>query len=186
MTISSNKFIACTYNLYVGGEERELMEQATAERPLEYLHGMGMMLPAFEKELTGLKVGDKFSFDIPNEEAYGDREEEAVIELPKNIFQNEAGEFDSTIVYEGNIIPMRDNEGNTLQGAVLAINEDTVTIDFNHPLAGEDLHFEGEVLTVRDANEADTARFFNSEGGCGCGCDDESESGCGGCSGGCN
>ncbi|WP_329902980.1 FKBP-type peptidyl-prolyl cis-trans isomerase [Porphyromonas pogonae] len=190
MTISPNKYVACTYDLYVGSEsERELMEQATSEKPLEYIHGMGMMLPAFEKNLFGLSAGDKFDFELSVEDAYGNRVEDAVVELPKDMFMNEKNEFDSSVVFEGNIVPMRDSEGNVLQGNVMEVREDVVVMDFNHPLAGETLHFIGEVKNVHEATAEEIEGFFGSHGGgCGCGCGDEdsSDEGCGGgCGGGC-
>ncbi|MDY3090348.1 MAG: FKBP-type peptidyl-prolyl cis-trans isomerase [Porphyromonas sp.] len=182
MSISPNKFVRVSYELYVGDEnERELMEEATAERPLEFIYGMGMMLPDFEQQLFGLSAGDSFDFVLSSEQAYGERSEEAVQELPKDIFVNERGEFDSSVVFEGNTIPMSTHDGQTFQGSVLAVREDVVVMDFNHPLAGETLHFIGKVLEEHEATPQEIEQFF---GGGGCGC---SSGGCssGGCGGGC-
>ncbi len=185
MTISPNKFVACTYDLFVG-EENELMERAPKEMPLKYIQGMGMMLPAFEKNLFGLTAGDKFDFVLPVADAYGERNEEAVIELLKDIFKNEAGEFDSEVISEGNTVPMRTAEGEVVHGSVLEIKEDAVVMDFNHPLAGEALHFIGEVLDVHEAT-AEEIQEFTQSSSCGCGCDhSDSKEGCGGCCGGCH
>lgn len=178
MSISPNKFVRVSYDLYVGGEnERELMEQATAERPLEFIYGMGMMLPDFEKELFGLATGDTFDFVLSSEQAYGERQEEAVQELPKDIFVNENGEFDASVVFEGATLPMYTPDGQTVQGSVLEIREDVVIMDFNHPLAGETLHFIGKVLDEHEATAQEIEQFF---GGSSCG-----DGGCSGCSGGC-
>lgn len=188
MSISPNKFVACTYELYVGSEnEREMMEAATKERPLEYIHGMGMMLPAFEHELNGLKAGEKFDFVLSCEDAYGERVEEAVQELPKDIFVDEQGKFDAAMVFEGNTIPMQTSDGHTLQGSVLEVRDDVVVMDFNHPLAGETLHFIGEVIEEHEATAQEIERFFGGHGGCGggCGCgSNEDEEQSGGCCGG--
>ena len=74
MSIATNKFVRLSYELYVGSEdERELMEQTTEDRPLEFIYGMGMMLPEFEKQLFGLSKGDKFDFVLTSEQAYGER-----------------------------------------------------------------------------------------------------------------
>ena len=79
MSIATNKFVRLSYELYVGNEdERELMEQTTEDRPLEFIYGMGMMLPEFEKQLFGLSKGDKFDFVLTSEHDYGEREEDAV------------------------------------------------------------------------------------------------------------
>ena len=146
MKITANKFVAVTYDLNVGeGEERELMEKAVAEAPLKFIFGTGAMLPAFEDALKGLEVGDKFDFSIAPADAYGEYVEDHVLDLPKNIFEVE-GKFDSEIIKEGNTVPMMDSNGNRLNGSVLEVKDDVVVMDFNHPLAGETLHFSGEVI----------------------------------------
>lgn len=171
MKIAANKFVSVTYDLNVGeGEDQELMEKATAERPLNFIFGTGSMLEAFEKALNGLEAGEKFNFSLAPEDAYGEYVEEHVLELPKNIFEVD-GKFDESVIYEGNTVPMMDSNGNRLNGSVLAIGEDSVTMDFNHPLAGETLHFSGEVLDVHDPTEEEVAQLLAPAGGCGCGCD---------------
>ena len=82
MKISENKLVILQYKLSVKTEngELELMEETTPEHPLQYFHGMGMMLPKFEENLEGLGEGDKFDFMIPVVDAYGEYEEESVIE----------------------------------------------------------------------------------------------------------
>jgi FKBP-type peptidyl-prolyl cis-trans isomerase SlyD len=84
MKISDNKYVAVIYDLNVGeGEERELMEKATREVPLKFT---GMMIPAFEKELMGLEPGQKFNFSIAPADAYGEYNEEHVLDLPFSYF----------------------------------------------------------------------------------------------------
>ncbi|HOH75113.1 MAG TPA: FKBP-type peptidyl-prolyl cis-trans isomerase, partial [Paludibacteraceae bacterium] len=94
-------FVALTYDLYVGEEnEKELMEQATEEQPLTFYTGLGMMLDKFEAEIAPLKVGDSFDFVIPVDDAYGEYEDEKIIELPKNIFEVD-GAIDEEMIAEG-------------------------------------------------------------------------------------
>ncbi|WP_106829637.1 FKBP-type peptidyl-prolyl cis-trans isomerase [Parabacteroides pacaensis] len=185
MKIAANKFVSVTYDLNVGeGEDQELMEKATAEHPLNFIFGTGSMLEAFEKALKGLEAGDKFNFSLSPEEAYGEYVEDHVLDLPKHIFEVE-GKFDESVIYEGNTVPMMDSNGNRLNGSVLSVGEDTVKMDFNHPLAGETLHFSGEVLDVHDPSEKEIEEMLAPAGGCGCGCDCGDE-GCGdGCNDGC-
>ena len=150
MKITANKYVAVTYDLNVGeGEERELMEKATVEAPLKFIYGTGMMLPAFEKALNGLEVGGTFNFSIEPAEAYGEYNEEHVLDLPKNIFEVD-GKFDAEMIKEGNTVPMMDSNGNRMNGSVLEVKDDIVVMDFNHPLAGETLHFSGEVIDVHN------------------------------------
>ena len=192
MKISDNKYVAVIYDLNVGeGEERELMEKATREVPLKFIYGTGMMIPAFEKELMGLEPGQKFNFSIAPADAYGEYNEEHVLDLPKHIFEVD-GKFDSEMIQEGNTVPMMDADGHRMNGSVLEVKEDVVVMDFNHPLAGETLHFSGEVIDVHEPTPEESAAFAAPAGGCGCGCGDcgggcgEHEghgcgSGCGGC-----
>ena len=180
MKISDEKMVSLTYDLEVVNEagEKELMERATKESPLNFLFGMGMMLDAFEKNVEGLKTGDKFSFVLTPEEAYGEYIEEHVVELPKKLFEMD-GKFDSERVKEGQTLPMMDSQGNRMMGSVLEVQKDAVVMDFNHPLAGETLYFAGEVIDVHEPTE-DEINAFQEEDGC-CGCDSSGEGGCSGC-----
>lgn len=178
MKISDSKFVTLTYDLNVGeDDERELMEQATAEKPLEFIFGTNSMLKAFEDNIYGLSEGDTFKFTLKPEEAYGDFDESRIIELPKNVFEVN-GKIDTEMLFEGNALPMMDSEGNRLTGSVVSITDEVVTMDFNHPLAGETMHFEGTVQGVRDASPEEIAALFSNDGGC-------SSGDCGGCSCGC-
>lgn len=188
MKISDSKYVTLTYDLNVGeGDERELMEQATPEKPLEFIFGTNSMLKAFEDNIYGLSEGDKFKFTLNPEEAYGEFDESRIIDLPKNIFEVD-GKIDHEMLFEGNTLPMMDSEGNRLTGSVVSITDNTVTMDFNHPLAGETMHFEGTVQDVRDASPAEIAALFSGSGCSGCESEDEaggcdsSGCGCGGCS----
>ncbi len=176
MKISDNKFVSLTYDLTVGeGDELELMERATAEAPLDFIFGTNTMLKSFEDNLEGLSAGEKFKFTLTPDEAYGEFYEERVIDLPKNIFEVD-GKIDEDMLFEGNTLPMMDTDGNRLTGSIVSIEEEVVTMDFNHPLAGETLHFEGEILEVRELTEEEVAALMNNHDGCGGSCQ-----GCSGC-----
>ena len=190
MKIADNKYVAVIYDLNVGeGEERELMEKATREVPLKFIYGTGMMIPAFEKALMGLEPGEKFDFTIAPADAYGDYNEDHVLDLPKSIFEVD-GKFDSEMIKEGNTVPMMDSDGHRMNGSVLEVKEDVVVMDFNHPLAGETLHFTGEVIDVHEPTAEEIAAFAAPAGGCGCGCggcgDHDHGQGCGSGCGGCH
>lgn len=189
MKIANNKYVEVTYDLNVGeGTDQELMERATEANPLKFIFGLGMMLPAFESALKELTVNDTFDFTLAPVDAYGERNEEHVIDLPKNIFEVE-GKFDAEMIKEGETVPMMDSDGNRLLGSVLEVKDEIVVMDFNHPLAGETLHFSGKVLEVHDATAEEIAAFTAPAGGCGCDdcssdCGDDQQGGCG--CGGCN
>lgn len=174
-------FVALTYDLYVGEEnEKELMEQATEEQPLTFYTGLGMMLDKFEAEIAPLKVGDSFDFVIPVDDAYGEYEDEKIIELPKNIFEVD-GAIDEEMIAEGNMVPLVNSEGNRINASIVSVGEDIVTVDINHPLAGEDLHFIGKVIEMREATEEELKAVFSSGCGCGSGGCDSGDCGSGGC-----
>ncbi len=192
MTIAKNKMVSLTYDLRIDGKEGELIEQATTEKPLKFVYGAGIMLPKLEALIEGLDQGKSFEINLKSAEAYGDIDENAIIELPKHLFLID-GKFDEDIVKIGNTVPMMSTNGQRMNGLVLEINDEIVKMDFNHPLAGEDLYFQGDVLEVRDATDEEIAATV--QGGCGCGssgCSDEacSDENCspenkGGCGCGC-
>ena len=177
MEIKSGMFVAVSYKLHGidGDEAPEFVEETQEGSPLAFIFGTGSMLESFEKNLLGLKVGDTFDFVIKAADAYGLEEADHIIELPKDVFFVD-GKFDAEVVKEGAVLPMRDAQGNTLNGTVEEITDTAVVMDFNHPMAGIDLHFEGEVLEVREPREED---IHTCGGGCGDGCGDCSSDGCG-------
>lgn len=192
MEIAENKYITVAYKLYsIEDGEKDFIEEATAEHPFQFISGLGMTLDIFEEEIKGLKQGDKFDFSIKNEDAYGEYNEEHVIELPKEVFFIE-GKFDSERVVEGAIIPLMTAEGQRVNGSVLEVKEEVVTMDMNHPLAGCDLNFVGEIVESRPATNDELAEVAQMMSGGGCGCDSCGD-GCGddcndhnhGCGGGC-
>jgi FKBP-type peptidyl-prolyl cis-trans isomerase SlyD len=184
MKITANKAVSAEYELYVDGEtegELELMEKATEQQPLSFIYGVGMMLPKFEENLFGMQVGDKFDFVINTEEAYGEYDDDSVLDLDRTIFEID-GKLDEEMIFEGNVVPLMDSEGNRINAQVVTVTDTHVTVDLNHPLAGENLHFKGSVLEVREATEKELASLMG--GGCNGGCSGCGDSGCG--DGGCD
>jgi FKBP-type peptidyl-prolyl cis-trans isomerase SlyD len=178
MNITTNKFVSVTYDLNVGeGDERELMERATQQHPLRFIFGIGSMLPAFEERLNGLAAGETFQFTLAPEDAYGEYIEENLVELPKKLFEVD-GHFDGEYVKEGNTVPMMNSDGQQLNGSVLEVKDNTVLMDFNHPLAGETLHFDGRIVEVHDATVEEIAELSAPGGGCGCDCEDCGDEDC--------
>ncbi len=184
MKIAEKTFVSISYTLKSGGN---VVETVTAAAPLEFVFGMGFLLPSFESNLKGLKAGDKFAFVLPAAEAYGEVVPDAVVELPKSVFMID-GAIEDGLLDIGNQLPMSDNQGNRMIGTVKAVTGDSVTMDFNHPMAGCDLDFSGEVVGVREATPEDLMAG-QMAGGCGCGCDCNDGCDCGDdgdCDCGCN
>lgn len=145
MSISNNSVVSFHYTLT--DSDGKQLDQSNDERgPLVYLHGAGNIIPGLEKQLEGKSVGDKLTAQVPAAEAYGERSDNLIQELPANMFTGvekvEVGmEFQAQ------------TEQGTQIVRVAAVEGDTVTIDANHPLAGVDLNFDVEVTDVRDATE---------------------------------
>jgi len=152
MTISNDKVVTLVYQLRVDNSEGDVVETVKEDKPFVFLSGAGLMLPKFEDNLNGLKAGDNFEFTLKCEDAYGLASEEAVMDLPKNIFEVE-GKIEEGLLAEGNVIPMQNNEGQKFNGVVVELKDENVTMDFNHPLAGDDLHFSGNIMEVREATK---------------------------------
>lgn len=191
MVVEKLKVVTATYELYINGEggKEELMEKATEETPLVWCHGEGMMLPAFEARMEGKAEGESFDFVLEAKDAYGEYIQEGLMDLPKNMFFNGDGEFDSERVYVGAIVPMNTTDGQVVKAQVCEITDDQVTIDLNHPYAGEDLHFKGKIISIRDVTEGELQAIRHPRhgcGGCGGGCSKKKGEGCEGCGeGGC-
>lgn len=181
MKITANKSVSAEYELYVDGEtegELELMEKATPEQPLSFIYGVGMMLPKFEENIFGMTTGDKFDFIIENEDAYGPYEDENVIDLERSVFEID-GKLDEEMIFEGNVVPLMDSEGHRMNAQIVTITDTHVKVDLNHPLAGENLHFKGTILEVREATEKELAALSGGGCGSGCGCGSGESGGCG-------
>ncbi len=158
MQVSTNKVVTVTYDLHCNlpGDDKHHVETADIKNPLSFIFGSGMMITGFEKGLNGKSKGDKFSFSIESDDAYGNKVETAVIKLPIEIFKVD-GVLDLNLLQIGKILPLNDNEGNVLYGIVLVYDLETVTMDFNHPLAGHHLHFSGEIADIREASVEELA-----------------------------
>ena len=194
MKITKDKVVSVHYTLTVDGQ---VADKTTPEKPLDFIFGKGMLLPKFESNLEGKTVGDKVEFTLTPEEGYGVSEPEAIVELPKKIFESD-GVVREDILFVGNMIPMMNDRGQIMHGKVVEIKPDIVVMDFNHPMAGKTLNFSVEVAEVREATEKELTEGLHGEfaghgcgGGCCGSCGDEGgqcgdEGGCGdGCCGGC-
>lgn len=152
MKIAPNHVVSLTYDLYSPQDGTEaLVESATQEQPLTFLFGVGQMLPKFEENLSALSTGDNYDFTISAADGYGEHDENAVANLPKDMFNG------ADLPEIGSILPLQDNNGNRFQGQVVSIAEDAVIVDLNHPMAGQSLHFKGEILNVRPATPEELA-----------------------------
>ena len=150
MQITKNTVVSLSYILKHDDANGEIIEETRAGDPLVFLYGNGQMLPKFEEHLSTLSMGDNFEFTLASADAYGEMDQDAVIDLDINIFKMD-GKVDKEMLAIGNVIPMRDDQGNMLQGTVVSVSDEAVRMDFNHPMAGNVLHFTGNIIDVRIA-----------------------------------
>ena len=156
MTISLNKVVSVNYHLTVAGEnggEEITIEKTSTEDPFVFIFGGGQLLPEFEKNLTEKLVGDKFDFRVSAANGYGEFQLDHIVNLPIENFIGEDGKLDTETIGVGKNVPMSDAEGNRLWGKVIEVSLTNIKMDFNHPLAGKELHFNGEVLAIREASK---------------------------------
>nr|WP_315043420.1 peptidylprolyl isomerase [uncultured Moraxella sp.] len=147
-TIAKDSVVYFNYTLK--DDEGNVLDQSQGQ-PLAYLHGYGNIIPGLEKQLLNKKVGDKFTTSIAPEEAYGEYSDEYVQEVPKANFQGvdniEAGmQFQS-----------QTDDGHVMLVTVRDVQDDIVIVDANHPLAGKTLHFDVEVVEIREATAEELA-----------------------------
>ena len=168
MKIEKNKMVKIHYTLK--DDEGNLIDSSEGKEALEYLHGVGMLIPGMERELENREKGDKVSAVIDPKDGYGDYRPEYVVEVPRD-------RFDTEVEIQVGQKFQADTPTGTMLVTVTKVTPENITIDSNHELAGKTLHFDVEVVDVRDASEEEIAPYTANFGGCG--------GGCGGCGGGC-
>lgn len=141
MKVAKDKVVSIDYTLRVEGE---VVDSSSGSEPLEYLHGHGNIVPGLERALAGLAKGESLHVQVSPEDGYGEWDEEGEQVMPRDAFPDDL-ELGASYVAE-------DENGESVTLTVVEIGDDEVTVDFNHPLAGEVLAFEVTVRDVRDAS----------------------------------
>lgn len=162
--ITDNFVVEINYNLTTS--DGELLDSSKDQGPLYYIHGKKNIIPGLEKGLDGKKVGDEFKVVVAPEEAYGEFDEQLVKVFKKEQFGESANDLRPGMQFE-----IETDEGQVLIMAVIELKEDEVVLDGNHPLAGETLHFDVEVLSLRMATDKELEQgFIETNSKC---CDDK-------------
>ena len=185
MKIENNKVVEFAYELEVEGK---VVDRTTEDKPLDYIHGTGSLLPKLEEHIEGLEPGAEFDVTLSPEDGYGEVNPDMIIDLPKEAFAVN-GEIREDLLVPGNTIPMLNSRGSVIPGVVIEVTPETVKMDLNHQMAGKTLHFTGKVISVREATEQELTEGLHGEyihkcggcgGGCGGGCHGHGEEGCSG------
>ncbi|MGA2975681.1 MAG: peptidylprolyl isomerase [Spirochaetia bacterium] len=148
-TVSNKKMVSVDYKGTLA--DGTVFSQSDEGKPLEFLVGGGTIIPTLEKGMMGMKVGDQKKIDVKAADAYGEYDKAAVQEVPKEQFPK-----DLTLAV-GQRYQVQTQSG-ALVVTITAIKDKTVTVDFNHPLAGKDLTFDVKVVKIRDATKEELAK----------------------------
>lgn len=157
MQIAQNSVVAFHYTLT--NDAGEVLDSSEGREPLTYLHGGGNIIPGLEKELEGRTAGEKLNVNVSPEEGYGEVQEQLMQEVPLESFQGVES-------VEPGMQFQAQTEGGPLMVTVKKVEADTVVVDGNHPLAGQQLAFDVEIATVREASEEEIEHgHVHGEGG---------------------
>lgn len=144
LKVEENRVVTLAYTLSeVGGE---VLDRATESDPVVYLHGHGSLVPALEEALAGREVGEKFELELPPEDAFGPRLEEAERVIPRDAFPPD-------LELEPGLELALEDDGEAVPFWIKKVEGDRIVIDLNHPFAGRTVRFEAEVLKIREATE---------------------------------
>ncbi|MDH5718178.1 MAG: peptidylprolyl isomerase [Spirochaetia bacterium] len=144
MQVSNNKVVSIHYTLK--NNEGAVIDESPKEQPLQYLHGYGNLIPGLEKALMGKSKEDKIDVSIPPEEAYGIRDDNNIQKVPKS-------QFEQGVEIKPGMQFQSQTEAGVQIFTVTSVEDDQITVDGNHPLAGETLNFNVEIAEVREATD---------------------------------
>jgi len=143
LPIEPNTRITLNFSLVLDtGEE---VDSNFGQDPVSFVMGDGSLLPGFERRLLGMRAGDEAEFRIPSEEGFGDPQDDNIQEIPRREFDEEA------LLEPGMLFSFADAAGGEVPGMIAAVGEDSVTVDFNHPLSGRTIHFRVRIARVEPA-----------------------------------
>jgi FKBP-type peptidyl-prolyl cis-trans isomerase SlyD len=150
MAVTNDMVVSMAYVLRV--EDGKLIDQSKDDSPLEYIQGAKQIIPGLEKALVGLNVGDEKVVEVKPTEGYGERDPDDIVEIPR------ANLPDSLDLSVGAPLKVKDSEsGESFSAYIVESDPETVTLDFNHPLAGRTLNFHVKIVNLRQATEEELA-----------------------------
>lgn len=158
MQVSANKAVTIHYTLT--NPNGDVIDSSRDGEPLAYIHGIGALVPGLERELEGKAAGDNVTVSLAPEDGYGERSEQLIQSVPKELFKMD-GDIEVGMRFHA------EAEHGIELVEVVAVDDDTVTIDANHPLAGQTLNFDVDIVDVRDATKEEIEHgHIHDEGGC--------------------
>jgi FKBP-type peptidyl-prolyl cis-trans isomerase SlyD len=144
LKVEDGQVVSMDYTLRVDGE---VVDTSEGREPLDFLQGVGNIIPGLERELYGMEVGQSKKVVVAAADAYGEFQDDAVVSVPK-------GEFPPQIPLEiGTELQVRGQNDETLYGRITKVEDENVELNFNHPLAGKELHFDVTITALREASD---------------------------------
>jgi FKBP-type peptidyl-prolyl cis-trans isomerase SlyD len=144
LKVQDGQVVSMEYTLKVDGV---VTDSSEGREPLEFVHGAGNIIPGLEREMSGMTVGDRKDVVIAAADGYGERDEEAFMEVPRDQFPDEIP------MKVGTELQVQNQAGQPMFARIDNVEDKSVRLNFNHPLAGKDLHFSVKVVDLRDATE---------------------------------
>ena len=149
----SNNMVASVHYKGTLPENGEVFDSSEGREPLTFLVGHKQMIPGFEEEIMGAKVGETREFTLSSDRAYGDRDKDAVMEIPREQF----AQLEQEATLETGMQLVAQMPHGPSPFTITSLTDDTVTADFNHALAGQSLTFSVEIVELRAASEEELA-----------------------------
>ncbi len=146
--VADDVVVSLDYTLTVDGE---VLDSSEGNEPIEFIQGHGHIIPGLEQALYGMGVGECKSVVVSAADGYGEVDPNALLDVPRS-------EFPPNIPLEPGVeLQVRDNDGHLMYARIVEVGADTVRLDFNHPLAGKELHFDVKVVSLRQATDEELA-----------------------------
>jgi FKBP-type peptidyl-prolyl cis-trans isomerase SlyD len=160
MQIGLHSVVTLSYSLSARKGDMDIptfIEETSDAHPFVFLFGGGGLIKGFEENLAGKRAGDDFEFWVSPADGYGETDEEAVFDVPVGTFADESGRVDHSRIVKGGSVQMQDEHGHVHSGTIVDVGAEHVSLDFNHPMAGQHLRFKGKVKDVRPATAEEIA-----------------------------
>jgi len=144
LKVQDGQVVSMEYTLRVDGE---VLDSSAGHGPLEFLQGAGNIIPGLEQELYGMALGESKKVIVQPEDGYGEFDPQAFVDVPRDQFPSDIP------MEEGVEIQVTDESGQPMSARIDFVSDDSVRLDFNHPLAGKELHFDMKIVSMRDATD---------------------------------
>ncbi len=158
LEVSDGMLVCLDYTLRL--DDGQIVDSSEDREPIEFVQGQQQIVPGLEQQLYGMEIGEERNVVVEPARGYGERNPEANQVVPRDAFQ------EGLDLEPGMPIQVSDGSGRTATAFVAKLDDESVKLDFNHPLAGETLHFDVEVVDVREANAANLGSGCSTCSGC--------------------